>query len=196
MSAFSPTFPRPLGGPVIAWEGAFSAAEVDRITALGDGMARERAQLVQADDPLGKKRITDVAWLVRGADTAWLFTRLEQAVQRLNAQYYKYDLYPQLRERLQYTIYDARQGGHYDWHVDHGAAMPDARKLSISLQLSEPTDYQGCDLELQFGDGMLAAPRGKGTVIAFSSYVLHRVSPIISGTRKSLVAWVSGPDFK
>ena len=196
MSAFSPTFPQPLGGPVIAWEGAFSAAEVDRITALGDGMARERAQLVRAQDPLGKKRITDVAWLVRGADTAWLFARLEQVVQRLNAQYYKYDLYPELRERLQYTIYDAAAGGHYDWHVDHGAAMPDARKLSISLQLSEPSDYEGCDLELQFGDGMLAAPRSKGTVIAFSSYVLHRVSPITSGARKSLVAWVSGPDFK
>jgi PKHD-type hydroxylase len=196
MSAFSPTFPRPLGGPVIAWQGAFSTAEVDGIIALGDGMARERAQLVQAQDPLGKKRITDVAWLVRGPDTAWLFARLEQVVQRLNSQYYKYELYPELRERLQYTIYDSSQGGHYDWHVDHGAAMPDARKLSISLQLSEPTDYQGCDLELQFGDGVLAGPRSRGTVIAFSSYVLHRVSPITSGSRKSLVAWVSGPEFK
>lgn len=196
MSAFSPTFPRPLGGPVIAWDGAFSPQEVERITALGDGRARERAQLVKADDPLGKKRITDVAWLVREPDSAWLFARLEQLVQRLNSQYYKYELYPELRERLQYTIYESAAGGHYDWHVDHGAQMPDARKLSISLQLSAPTDYQGCDLELQFGDGVLTAPRGLGTVVAFSSYVLHRVSPITSGVRKSLVAWVSGPEFK
>lgn len=196
MSAFSPTFPRPLGGPLIAWDGAFSEMEVDRIVALGDARRRERAQLVKAEDPLGRKRITDVAWLVREADTAWLFTRLEQVVQRLNSQYYKYDLYPELRERLQYTIYDSGQGGHYDWHVDHGAALPDARKLSISVQLSEPSDYQGCDLEFQFGDGVVTAPRGKGTVVAFASYVLHRVSPITAGARKSLVAWVSGPEFK
>ena len=196
MSAFSPTFPKPLGGPLVAWEGAFGPAEVDRITALGDALARERAQLVSAQDPLGRKRITDVAWLVRGAETNWLFARLEEIAQRLNSQYYKYDLYGELRERLQYTIDESGQGGHYDWHVDHGAAMPDARKLSISVQLSDPSDYQGCDLELQFGDDVVAAPRTRGTVVAFASYVLHRVSPVTAGTRKSLVAWVSGPEFK
>ena len=196
MSAFNPTFPRPLGGPVIAWDGAFSADEVNRITALGDARAREKAGLVQAQDPLGKKRITDIAWLERSDDTTWLYARLEQVVQRLNTQYYKYELYPQLRERLQYTIYEGHAGGHYDWHVDHGAATPDARKLSISVQLSDGAAYQGCDLELSYGDGVVAAPRGAGTVVAFSSYVLHRVSPITAGVRKSLVAWVSGPDFR
>jgi PKHD-type hydroxylase len=196
MSAFSPTFPRPLGGPLIVWEGAFSPAEVDAIIALGGEMALEPAELVSARDPQGKKRVTDVAWLARTPQTLWLHARLEQAVQRLNSQYYKYDLYGELRERLQYTVYDSRQGGHYDWHVDHGARAPDARKLSLSLQLSEPSDYQGCDLELQFGDGVVTAPRGRGTLIAFSSYVLHRVTPITSGSRKSLVAWVSGPEFR
>ena len=196
MSAYSPTFPRPLGGPLIAWESVFSGAEVDRITAIGDGRARERAQLVLDEDAMGKKRVTDVSWLARDADTQWLFARLEQIVQQLNRQYYKYQIHAELRERLQYTVYESSQGGHYDWHVDHGAMAPDPRKLSISVQLSDPSAYQGCDLELNFGDGIVAAPRARGTVIAFSSYVLHRVTPVTAGVRKSLVAWVSGPEFQ
>ena len=196
MSAFSPSFPRPMGGPLLAWESAFSPAEVDRIIAIGDGLAREPAQLVFAEDPMGQKRITDVSWLERNAQTQWLFARLEQIVQQLNGQYYKYDIYKDLRERLQYTVYDYSQGGHYNWHVDHGALGVDPRKLSISVQLSDPSAYQGCDLELNFGDDVVAAPRARGTVIAFASYVLHRVTPITAGVRKSLVAWVSGPEFR
>lgn len=196
MSAFSPSFPKPLGGQVIAWEGAFSEAEVARIVALGDARQRERAQLAHIQDHYGRKRVTDIAWLLPGPETEWLYARLRQVTQQLNIQYYKYDLYGEFREALQYTVYEAHQGGHFDWHVDHGAEKLDARKISISVQLSDAADYQGCDLEFQFGDGPVEAPRGKGTVVAFSSYVLHRVSPITAGTRKSLVAWVSGPDFK
>lgn len=196
MSAYSPSFPRPMGGPVIAWDGAFSSAEVDRIIATGDCQPRERAQLVLAEDPMGKRRITDISWLERNAETQWLFTRLEQIVQQVNSQYYKYEIYRDLRERLQYTVYESSRGGHYNWHVDHGALAPHPRKLSISVQLSEPSDYQGCDLELNFGDDIVPAPRARGTVVTFSSYVLHRVTPITAGVRKSLVAWVSGPEFK
>ena len=195
MSAFSPSFPRPMGGPLIAWEGAFSAAEVDRIIDMGDGLPRETAQIVLAGDPMGQKRITDVSWVERNATSPWLYTRLEQIVRSLNSQYYKYAIFQELRERPQYTIYESSQGGHYDWHVDHGAMTPDARKISLSVQLSDPSAYQGCDLELQYGNGIVAAPRSRGTVVAFSSYVLHRVTPITAGVRKSLVAWVSGPDF-
>ena len=196
MSAFSPTFPTPLGGQIIAWEGAFSSAEVDRIVALGDARALQRAELNRDEDAYGMKRVTDIAWLLLSPETKWLQDRVRQVAERLNTQYYKYELYPQLRERLQYTVYEDHAGGHYDWHVDHGAATPDARKLSISVQLSDGAAYQGCDLELSYGDGVAAAPRGAGTVVAFSSYVLHRVSPITTGVRKSLVAWVSGPDFR
>jgi PKHD-type hydroxylase len=198
MSAFSPTFPTPLGGQVIAWEGAFSAAEVDRIVALDDAQALERAQLNLDADPYGKKRITDIAWLTPATvpDSRWLHERLRQVAERLNTQYYQYALSPDFHEGLQYTVYNSGQGGHFDWHVDHGVRGLQPRKISISVQLSAPTDYEGCDLEFSFGDGILKGPRTRGTVIAFSSYVLHRVSPITSGVRKSLVAWVSGPDFR
>jgi PKHD-type hydroxylase len=196
MSAFNPTSPRPLGGSIVAWEHAFSDAEVDRIVALGDSRPRERAEMAAIEDPLGQKRVTDVSWFVRDPEAAWLFPRLEQVVQRLNIQYYKYDVFPELHERLQYTVYESSTGGHYGWHVDQGARTRYARKLSLSLQLSASSDYEGCDLEFEFGDGIVRGPRSRGAVVVFSSYVLHRVTPITSGVRKSLVAWVSGPEFK
>lgn len=196
MTAFAPSFPVPLGGPLIVWEDAFSAAEVTAIEKLGDALTLAKAGLVGTVDNPGRKRITRVAWMDRNPDTEWLHVRLEGIVARLNSQFYKYELYDRLRERLQYTVYEGAEGGHYDWHVDHGADAPDPRKLSISIQLSAPDSYQGCDLELSFGDGVKAAPRKRGTAVAFASYVLHRVTPIVSGTRKSLVAWVSGPEFR
>jgi PKHD-type hydroxylase len=195
MSAFAPSFPVPLGGPLIVWEDAFSSAEVDAIEKLGDALARAKAGLVgTVANP--DKRITQVAWMDRNADTAWLYQRLEGIVGRLNSQFYKYELYDSLRERLQYTVYEGAEGGHYDWHVDHGADAPDPRKISISIQLSDPAGYEGCELEISFGDGIRTAPRKRGTAIAFASYVLHRVTPIVSGRRKSLVVWSSGPEFR
>jgi PKHD-type hydroxylase len=195
MSAFASSSPRALGGPLVVWENAFAAAELDRIIAYGDGLARETAGLFVEQGDVARKRITQVAWMERRDDTAWLYRRLEEIVQRLNLQFYKYAI-DGLRERLQYTVYEQAEGGHYDWHVDHGAATPAPRKLSLSLQLTDPGSYEGCDLELSYGDGVKQVPRSRGTLIAFPSYVLHRVTPILSGTRKSLVSWVSGPDFR
>ncbi len=195
MSAFAPSSPRALGGPLVAWENAFSASELDRIEAHGDGLARETAGLFVEQGDGARKRITQVAWMERTDASQWLYRRLEEIVQRLNLQFYKYELFG-LRERLQYTVYEQAEGGHYGWHVDHGDATPAPRKLSLSLQLTDPQGYEGCDLELSYGDGVKHAPRSRGTIIAFPSYVLHQVTPIVTGTRKSLVIWASGPDFR
>ena len=70
------------------------------------------------------------------------------------------------------------------------------RKLSLSVQLTDPSQYEGCDLQFQVSDKVGVAPRKRGTVIAFPSFFLHRVTPIISGTRKALVAWATGPEFR
>jgi len=70
------------------------------------------------------------------------------------------------------------------------------RKLSLSVQLSHGHDYEGCDLQFVGGNKTETGPRERGTVIAFPSYVLHRVTPIVSGTRKALVVWTTGPNFR
>ncbi len=94
----------------------------------------------------------------------------------------------------------ARKAGHFDWHKDYGRAADnpgqEPRKLSLSIQLSDGADYEGCDLLVRSGNQIDTAPRRRGTVIAFPAYTLHRVTPITAGTRKSLVAWAYGPEFR
>ena len=96
---------------------------------------------------------------------------------------------------IQYSEYDASYKGHYDWHADSSANGTEhwyERKLSMSLQLSGPDDYEGGLLEIQ-NVKLEDQHREKGTVIVFPSSKLHRVTPVTSGKRKALVTWMEGP---
>jgi PKHD-type hydroxylase len=193
MNAFK-TLPQKISGPLMIWKEAFTPQELDAIEALGDGLLPMRGEIAGRPNT-DQLRITRVAWMERNPETAWLYARLEEMVLRLNAQFYKFDLFG-LNESFQYTVYDGMEGGHYNWHVDLGVEKFEPRKISLSLQLTDPSRYEGCDLVLEAGDGPYRAEKARGTLIAFPSYVLHRVTPIESGVRKSLVIWVSGPEFR
>ena len=106
-------------------------------------------------------------------------------------------------EPIQYTEYS--DGGKYDWHTDQGSKIllkdGSIRKISMTLFMNNPDEYEGgeFDLELFHPD---KKPRyetfklKKGSAIFFQSDVWHRVRPVSSGARKSLVAWYSGPPFR
>jgi PKHD-type hydroxylase len=68
--------------------------------------------------------------------------------------------------------------------------------LSLVLQLSDPAQYEGGNLQVMTGSEPQTVRKQRGLVAAFPSYVLHQVTPVTQGTRQSLVAWVSGPQFK
>jgi PKHD-type hydroxylase len=187
--------PQNVSGPIVVWKDLFSPKELDAIEAYGDSLMPERAGVVGGDSITDHARITRIAWILHKPEMEWLFAKLEKAVLEINAQFYSFDLFG-LEQAFQYTVYDGAEGGHYDWHVDLGGHDTEFRKISLSLQLTEPTRYEGCDLTLQAGSGPFSAERARGTLIAFPSYVLHRVTPIQSGLRKSLVIWVAGPPFR
>ena len=157
-----------------------------------------RPQHVKSADPKGAvrgdTRITQTAWMPPSPQSQWIYDRIQRVARSLNDRAYQFDLRG-FSENFQYTIYHGSEGGHYDWHVDQGLLQVQ-RKLSISVQLSDPGGYEGCDLEFKAGNQAETAPRTKGCVIAFPSYVLHRVTPCTRGTRKALVAWITGPKFK
>jgi PKHD-type hydroxylase len=184
--------------PFAAWADAFTPEELDRIEAYGDRLAADRADILGADGAhiqgMEDLRITRTAWITPGPDTKWIYDRMQAVARALNDRTYQFDLRG-FSENFQYTIYHGTEGGHYDWHVDHGP-LHVQRKLSLSLQISHSSQYEGCDLQLQASNRRDTAPRERGTIIAFPSYVLHRVTPVVSGTRKSLVAWVTGPKFR
>ena len=111
--------------------------------------------------------------------------KLWAALLRANRVQFHFDL--DECERLQLATYDL--GAEYNWHLDIGPGEAGRRKLSASVQLSNPSDYDGGDLEIWGASG---GERGWGALIVFPSYMLHRVSPITRGVRHSLVAWARG----
>lgn len=179
----------------IKWEGAFTPGEMDALEAYGDSLVHQKAPLAQPmEQDYSEIRSTRIAWLENNADTAAFYSKLAGMVQHLNQRFYQFDITG--LENLQYTVYHASERGHYDWHIDYGRHNPRPRKISISIQLSDDSSYDGCDLQFQVGNTIGAAPRTRGTLVSFPSFYLHRVTPITRGTRKSLVCWVAGPAFR
>ncbi len=186
-----------LSGALVAWQGLFSSEELDAFVRLGDGLAKEKAEL-SGGAGYENIRATQVAWVPRTPQTEDLYRRMEEAVLHLNARYFRFDLSG--LANFQYALYGGPEGGHFDWHKDYGRDPADPqqepRKLTISLQLSEGSDYQGCDLQVRAGNLIDTAPRARGSLVAFPANVLHQVTPILSGQRRALVVWAVGPEFR
>jgi len=163
--------------------------ECRKVIALGE-KAGFGAGTIGMDDNFSTMRSSDVTCLAPGLDTMWLFNKLDAAITKLNDSY-QYDLLG-FFEGVQVAKYSS--GGKYDWHMDLGAGENSSRKLSLSIQLSVSDDYSGGDLEFQNINS--PAERTIGTLVAFPSFLQHRVTPVISGTRSSLVAWVHGRPFR
>ena len=100
-------------------------------------------------------------------------------------------------EPFQYGEYRAEKNGHYTWHVDTTARYNggNVRKLSFSLGLSHRHEYEGGILELKAGEKPIEYKIGKGDMVIFPSWQLHRVTPVTKGVRKTLVGWGRGPNF-
>jgi PKHD-type hydroxylase len=107
--------------------------------------------------------------------------------------FFKFDLFG-ATEGFQFTKYTA-PGGKYGRHIDSSPGTL-IRKLSFTLQLSDPKDYQGGELCLYLGDKGEVMKKEQGHVAVFPSYVLHEVKPVTKGTRYSLVSWITGKPFK
>lgn len=97
-------------------------------------------------------------------------------------------------EDLQLTEYGTQ--GHYDWHTDCDPFLKLGglhRKVTAVLMLSETGEYAGGELEIE---GLELPKLQQGDVIVFPSVVKHRVAPVESGLRRTLVCWTTGPYFK
>ena len=142
----------------------------------------------------GNQPYTDGDTVHHGDDFIWLYKKLWTMVEEANRNVWNFNL-SHGRDAIQHTIY-REGGGHYDWHMDCGAGMQRQRKGSLTVQLTDGDDYEGGELQLWRGQSSLNAPRGKGTVVIFPSYMMHRVTEETKGTRESLVLWVGGDHYR
>ena len=177
---------------------------------------RERKEKESSDS---KTRQCEVAWIAPPEPTHYTATITNLCHQHMMGHSQStlgFDVHRM--EPLQYTKYtyceDDNIKDHYDWHIDsylHSRPTPFDRKVSMSVQLSHPDDYDGCGLEFHHPfslcdltgkevakdwDAIYTIMKQQGTAVIFPSIYAHRVTPITRGTRVSLVGWLQGPRFR
>ena len=140
-------------------------------------------------------RSSRVGWIPQQQTYSWLYKKLGDLVNEANQSLWNFDLFG-MAEDVQLTEYWAEDQGHYDWHTDVGSGKTSLRKISITIQVSAPEDYTGGTLQFLSRRKPQNAQKVAGAAYVFPSYLLHRVSPIESGVRRSIVVWVSGPPFR
>lgn len=134
-------------------------------------------------------RRSKVHWLNK-QKFKWVYDKIWDVVEEVNTYNFGFDV-EKFEGRLQVARYHAEDEGFYTWHMDNGAKTP-GRKISISVQLSDPNDYEGGNLELFYTNKAKTAARDQGAIVAFPSWVMHRVTPVTKGIRYSMVAWIVG----
>jgi PKHD-type hydroxylase len=172
------------------WNNAFSKEECQTII----NIAKNKG-LIKGETKGNKKDVRDskISWLYPIDNMDWVFSRVTDITLNLNERFFKFDLFG-LNEGFQFTNYQA-PSGKYGRHTDRGMNMM-VRKLSISIQLTNPEEYEGGELYLYNDDKGTIMDKTQGTLIMFPSYILHEVMPVTKGERNSLVTWITGKQFK
>jgi len=180
--------------PWVWWEGAFTEQELNWLQDKAKH-AEQNAQVGGGSNGVVNQviRRSQVSWLNNTLDTKWVFDKLADVVSKMNAQHFRFDL-TGFGEPLQLTNYNQSENGMYGWHQDYGAGV--SRKLSMTVQLTDPSEYEGGNLQVMTSSEPKNVRKQRGLIAIFPSYILHQVTPVTQGSRQSLVAWVSGPAFK
>ena len=133
----------------------------------------------------------DIAYINPEPHSKWLYDTLFPLALEANEKIFHFDI-DIVTDPIHYVVYP-EDGGHLDWHMDTGAMGVNKRKLAMTVQLSDPSEYEGGDFEIWFGGKEAQiVPREKGDVIIFPAFCMHRVRPITRGQRKCLVFWTGG----
>ena len=139
------------------------------------------------------KRVTTISW-IPFKEMDHMYRDLDKFIQAANENHFGFgDI--RITENAQFTEYPV--GGFYDWHMDCDTNMahePPVRKISMTLLLNDPSEFEGGHLEI--GAPGKFAELKQGHAICFASFINHRVQPVTRGMRQSLVVWFGGKPFR
>ena len=175
----------------------FTPEQCQMIINKGMSLKKEKASIGMGSpegsgiDP--KKRITTISW-IPFKEMKEMYKDIETTMLKANNNHFGFEGM-RLTEIAQFTHY--LTGGFYDWHMDNdvtGKHQPPVRKISMTLLLSDPSTFEGGELEFM-SEGKIAKLK-QGQAIFFASWLQHRVKPVTKGERFSLVMWFGGPAFK
>jgi PKHD-type hydroxylase len=186
----------------VTWEKILNDDEIDAIHKISKnsiasrGTTRGQELSKDKSNNIDYGRRSDLKWIDYNPNTQWLYEKITTAANSINSQRYNFQLVG--CEPMQYTTYNSSEQGEYEWHTDTLRLSKDyVRKLSVVILLSDASDF--------YGGSFLVSPTGgkpqevvmkKGTMVVFPSWLPHCVTPVLEGTRTSLVAWLYGNNFK
>ena len=176
--------------------------QCDEVIRIGQSIPNEQAKVGMGRQSVENKaenrydtkmRVTTIGWIPfdKGAP---MYGLIERWMLNTNSNHFGFEGM-QITEQAQYTEYP--KGGFYEWHVDNDLVMtqmPPVRKISMTLLLSDPKDFEGGELELI--DDKKRPNLKRGHALFFASFIRHRVKPVTKGNRKSLVMWFGGPPLR
>ena len=173
------------------WPGALSAKQCDRIIEISETFPLEQGGTF-SDGSISEARRSKVRWV----EDQWVGSLLWEYAEMAN-EAFNVDVEPYTN--IQYTEYHGKDAGKYDAHHDVNWENDDGRdrKLSVVFQLSNHQDYEGGFFQFHECESPLLSDFMKrGSVLVFPSYLVHSVSPVSEGIRRSLVAWFEGPKWR
>ena len=174
----------------------FSPNESEEVReCLKNSCSMDEGGIQAGNRPDSKVRRSLVGWPSH-KDNESLFSQIANTVKGHNQKNWGFELGDKIEWQL--THYTAEDFGFYRKHIDLNSNMDSEveRKLSVTLQLSDPSSYHGGTFEF----GSVPVPSMKdcrqcGALLIFPSFLEHGVTPLLAGERWSLVAWFSGPNF-
>ena len=174
----------------------------NKIISQANSQNKNKASVSNKDST---KRISNITWL----NESWINETLKPYIDKAN-QDCGWNLQWDYTEKAQFTEYE--KGQYYKWHIDqldkpYGERFDKdwqgkVRKLSVTVSLSDPEDYEGGRLEFYtstpYEQKVISCDQilDKGSLVVFPSFIWHQITPITKGTRKSLVLWNLGYPYK
>ena len=176
----------------------FTPSQCQDIINMGHQQKAQEAKVGHTDKSEGeydtKKRVTTISW-IPFKEMPDMYRIIEHSMNQVNGNHFGYEGM-RITEPAQFTEYP--KGGFYDWHMDADVNChfePPVRKISMTILLSDPSEFKGGDLEFMT-QGNRPPQLIQGQAIYFCSLIRHRVSKVKKGVRRSLVMWFGGPPFK
>jgi len=179
-------------------EPVLTPQQCDELIRIGQSEPKMDGKTSQKGGTHGYRRST-ISWIPTNK-AAPIYQIIKRWMEMTNTNHFGFDTV-QLTEAGQYTEYS--KGDFYKWHMDSGvemSEMPPVRKISMTLLLNDPKEFEGGDLEIYCNDHTNPKKNKfklkQGYAVFFASFLLHRVRPVTEGNRKSLVMWFGGTPLK
>ena len=205
MSILNPVYRRDNMAPFYILDDIFSNEEMDRLTAYCKDLGTEKAQVMQSRGNIvtdEKLRLAGIMMHRVNRENKWIFERVLDAFEMANRDAYNFEL--DGFNVFQYSEYKD-PGAHYEYHMDVSFASVNdrfiiGRKLSLSIMLNDESEFSGGEFQMiidsQTMEKPITVPHKRGRFVFFPAFIVHRVAPVKSGIRKSLVFWALGPKFR